>query len=63
MGETATGISAFVNDLTTGLSVANIWGAIAPIAGLIIIVTLVALGRRVLNKNLTSAKSGKAGKA
>ena len=53
----------FVTDLSTGLSTANIWGAIAPIAGLIIIVTLVALGRRVLNKNLKSAKNGSSGRA
>lgn len=62
-GATATGLSSFVGELTTGLSATNLWGAIAPIAGLIIIVTLVAIGRRVLNKNLNSAKSGKAGKA
>lgn len=61
--ENLVGIDAFVNDLTTGLSATNIWGAIAPIAGLIIVVTLVAIGRRVLNKNLTASKGGKAGKA
>ena len=61
--ENATGLQAFVSTLTTELSVANLWGAIAPIAGLIAIVTLVAIGRRVLNKNLNSAKSGKAGRA
>lgn len=61
--ETTTGLDAFVSTLTEGLSAANLWGAIAPIAGLIVIVTLVAIGRRVLNKNLNSAKSGKAGRA
>lgn len=58
-----TGLNAFVGTLTEGLSATNIWGAIAPIGGLILIVTLVAIGRRVLNKNLNAAKSGKAGKA
>lgn len=61
--ENVTGIDAFVGELTTGLSATNIWGAIVPVAGLIIIVTLVAIGRRVLNKNLTASKNGKAGKA
>lgn len=61
--ESATGLQGFVGTLTTELSAANLWGAIAPIAGLIAIVTLVAIGRRVLNKNLNSAKSGKAGRA
>ena len=58
-----TGLASFVSSLTEGLSAANLWGAIAPISGLIVIVTLVAIGRRVLNKNLNSAKSGKAGRA
>lgn len=53
----------FVTELTTGLSAANIWGAIAPVAGLILIVTLVAIGRRIINKNLSASKTGKAGKA
>ena len=61
--EASTGLTAFVSSLTEGLSAANIWGAIAPISALIIVVTLVALGRRVLNKNLSSAKSGRAGRA
>lgn len=61
--ENATGLTGFVGTLTDGLSASNLWGAIAPIAGLIVIVTLVAIGRRVLNKNLNSAKSGKAGRA
>ena len=64
MNEIATGVGMdeFMTDLTTGMSAANLWGAILPLAGFIVIVTLFALGRRVLNKNLTSAKSGRAGK-
>lgn len=55
-------METFVTTLSEGLSATNLWGAIAPIAGFIVIVTLVAIGRRVLNKNLNSAKSGKAGR-
>lgn len=62
MGE-ETGMTAFITSLTSGLSAEAIWGAIAPISAVIVIVTLVAIGRRVLNKNLNSAKSGKAGRA
>lgn len=57
------GLTGFVGTLTDGLSATNLWGAIAPIGALIVIVTLVAIGRRVLNKNLGAAKTGKAGKA
>ena len=64
MNEIATGVGMeeFMTDLSAGMSAANLWGAIVPIAGFIVVVTLFALGRRVLNKNLTSAKSGRAGK-
>lgn len=58
-----TGMTAFITSLTSGLSAEAIWGAIAPISAVIVIVTLVAIGRRVLNKNLNSAKSGRAGRA
>ncbi len=61
--EGSTGLTAFVAELAKGLSAEALWGAIAPIAGIIVIVTLVAIGRRVLNKNLNSAKSGRAGRA
>lgn len=61
-GSTDTGITSFMSTLTTGLSATNIWGAIAPIGGLILIVTLIAVARRVLNKNLNSVKTGKSGK-
>lgn len=53
----------FVGELTTGMSAGNIWGAIAPIAGLIVVVTLVAIGRRLINKNTNSIKTGKSGRA
>lgn len=58
-----TGMSAVVTSLTTGLSAANLWAEVANVAPLIIIVTLFALGVRVLNKNLKAAKNEKQGKA
>lgn len=57
-----TGLAGFIGTLTDGLSATNLWGAIAPIGALIVIVTIVAIGRKVLNKNLNSTKNGKAGK-
>ena len=57
-----TGVDAVTSELETGLSATNIWGAIGPMIGLVIIVTLIAIARRVLNKNLNASKSGKAGK-
>lgn len=62
-GQTGTGQQGFVSAITTGLSADAIWGTITPIASVIIIVTLVALGRRILNKNLSAAKSGKSGQS
>lgn len=55
-------METFLTELTTGMSASNVWGAIAPIAGLIVIVTLVATGRRSLNKNLKAIKNGSNGK-
>lgn len=59
---TETGVNAVTSELESGLSASNIWGAIGPMIGLVIIVTLIAIARRVLNKNLNASKSGKAGK-
>lgn len=56
------GVTAFVGTLTEGLSASNIWNTIAPIGGLIIIVTLIAVARRVINKNLQKTKTGGSGK-
>lgn len=49
----------FITSLTTALSSTNLWGAIAPIAGLIGVVTLFALGRYVVSKNLKAVGKGK----
>lgn len=58
-----TGLEAFVSTLTTGLSADALWGAIAPIAPLMVIVVLVGLGRRLLTKNLNSVQKGNSAKA
>lgn len=58
----STGVDGVVSTMTTSLSAANIWGTIAPIAAFIVIVVLVALGRRVLNKNLNNISKGKSGR-
>lgn len=60
--EGATGMSAFVGELTTGLDATALWGAIAPAATLIVVLVLFALGKRVLNKNVKSASKGTGGK-
>lgn len=56
-----TGMQAFITALTTELSAANLWGAIAPIAPLIGILVLVGLGIYILRKNLKRASKGKGG--
>lgn len=57
------GVSGFLSALTTGLSGENIWSSIIPVGGLICIVTLVAVARRTVNKNLNAIKKGKSGQA
>ena len=61
-GSAVTGMSSFVSTLTTGLSADALWGAIAPAGALILILTLFALGKRVLNKNIKGANKGTGGK-
>lgn len=55
-------MSEFISTLTSGLSATSLWGAIAPVGALIVILVLFALGRRVLNKNVKSAGRGTGGK-
>lgn len=62
MGETVSGMTSFVSTLTTGLSADALWGAIAPAGALILVLTLFALGKRILNKNLKGANKGSGGK-
>lgn len=57
-----TGMAAFVSSLTEGLSATALWGAIAPAAALIIVLTLFALGKNIMKKNVNSANKGKGGK-
>ena len=63
MEGTVQGVEGFVSTLGEQLSAGSIWGAIAPMAAIIVTVTLVSIGRRVLNRNLKAAKNGSNGKA
>lgn len=49
----------FVSAITTGLSADALWGAIAPVAPIMIIVVLVGIGRRLVQKNTNSLMTGK----
>lgn len=51
------------SQLTSQFSGTNLWGAVAPLFGLIGAVTLFALARHVLNKNLKSVGKGTSAKA
>lgn len=55
-------MEGFVSAVTAGLSAEAIWGVITPLVAIIIIVTLVAVGRRIANKNLKAVKNGSNGK-
>lgn len=62
MGETeVVGMQAFITALTEGLGADALWGAIAPIAPIIIVFTLVGFGMYVLRKNLKRGSKGKGG--
>ena len=49
--EGVTGMEAFIQTLATGLSADALWGAIAPVAPIMIICVLVGIGRRLAEKN------------
>ncbi len=53
------GMEAFVTALATGLSADAIWGAIAPVAPIMIICVLVGIGRRLVEKNTNNLIKGK----
>ena len=55
-------MESFVTTLTTGLSATSLWGALAPVGALVVILVLFALGKRTLNKNVKSAGKGTGGK-
>lgn len=55
------GMEAFITALADGLSADALWGAIAPIAPLIIILVLFGFGLHVLRKNLRKGKKGNGG--
>lgn len=56
------GMDGFITAVTSGLSAEAIWGVITPLVAIIVIVTLIAVGRRIANKNLKSMKNGSNGK-
>lgn len=51
----------FVATLNEGLSADALWGAISPMAPVIIVLVLVSLGFYVARKNLRRASKGKGG--
>lgn len=51
----------FVATLEQGLSADALWGAISPMAPIIIVLVLVSLGFYVARKNLRRASRGKGG--
>ena len=53
------GMSTFISTLTTGLSADALWGAIAPVAPIMIICVLVGIGRRLAEKNTNNLIKGK----
>lgn len=53
----------FMNAINTGITATSIWEQITPVAGLIVTVTLVALGAYVINKNLKKVSKHSAGRA
>lgn len=55
----ATGMETFISALTSGLSADAIWGAIAPVAPIMIICVLVGIGRRLAEKNTNNLIKGK----
>ena len=53
------GMSTFISTLPTGLSADALWGAIAPVAPIMIICVLVGIGRRLAEKNTNNLIKGK----
>lgn len=58
---TVKGMEAFITSLNTGLGADALWGAIAPVAPLIITFCLVGFGLYVLRKNIRKGTKGKGG--
>ncbi|MBQ2835849.1 MAG: hypothetical protein IJE68_03345 [Clostridia bacterium] len=53
------GMSEFISTLAAGLTADAIWGAIAPVAPIMIICVLVGIGRRLAEKNTNNLIKGK----
>lgn len=56
-------MTAFMNTINEGITATSIWDSIAPVGGLIVVLTLVSLGVYVLNKNLKAGGKHKVGRA
>lgn len=62
-GETATGMTGFLDGLTdasTGVTSANLWSQIIPAAGTLALVVIFAFGYRVARKIVKGVSKGKA---
>lgn len=59
MEGTATGMQAFVSELESGLTSEALWGEVAPIAGLIVVIAMFAFGLYELRKVTKGASKGK----
>lgn len=55
----AKGMETFISTLASGLSADALWGAIAPVAPIMIICVLVGIGRRLAEKNTNNLIKGK----
>lgn len=51
----------FVNDLTTGINADSMWGAVRPVATIIIFVFIFAFGYRIIRRVLKKGSQGKFG--
>jgi hypothetical protein len=59
MSETATGMSAIVSQLTTGVTADTIFGVVSNVMPFVIVMIPVALGLSILRKVIKGAGKGK----
>lgn len=55
-------MTTFMNTINSGITADAIWEQITPVAGLIVVLTLVSFGAYILNKNLRSGRKNGGGK-
>lgn len=53
-------MDTFVTELSTGLNATAFWGAISEVAGIVVVLVLVAFGIRTLRRVVSGASKGKA---